>query len=86
MDVWEIIGWLAAFCIAAQWIPEIWHAWKYKSLKDVNWMLTFFGILGAVLFLIYSIHRNDWVFIFINGFVGLCLVLIAAMKWKFERK
>ena len=86
MDIWSIVGGLAAFCIAVQWLPEIRQGWKSKSLKDFSWFTLFFSISGAALFTAYGLHIDD-IFVWgLNVFVGLCLLLIAGMKFSFESK
>ncbi len=86
MALWDVIGIVAGVCVALQWVPELWHAWKYKSLKDVNWLLTVFGITGAFLFFLYGLHIGDPIVASINAFIGVCIILLALMKWSFERK
>ena len=85
MDIWSIIGALGSFCIAVQWIPELWHAWHSKSLKDFSWIMLLFSISGAGFFVAYGLHIDD-IFVWgLNVFVGLCLLSIAGMKFSFER-
>ncbi len=86
MNVWDVVATLGSICVLLQWIPELWQAWKTKHLKDLNWLLTFFGITGATLFFFYGLHLGDFFITFLNAFVGVCIIVLAAMKWTFERK
>jgi|GEM_PF-3697133 len=85
MDIWSIIATVATAFVALQWVPEILQARRNRSLKDLNWVLTFFGLAGAGLFFAYGIHLRDPFVVTVNAFISACLITLMLMKWRFER-
>ncbi len=85
MDLWTLIGILAALCVTIQWIPQVWHALRSRRLEDVNWGLLCVGLIGALLWVAYGLHLQDAIIVTTNVLVGLFLLLLIGMKRSFGR-
>jgi MtN3 and saliva related transmembrane protein len=57
-------------------VPQIIKMWKTHSVKDVSGLTIVQFIVGAALWMLYGIHRQDFIIIGANA-VSLAIVLIA---------
>ncbi len=74
--VWIVLGVLAASLTMFGFVPQIIKMWKTHSAKDVSGLtLIQFGV-GVTLWMLYGIHRKDFIIIGANA-VSLATLLIA---------
>ncbi len=74
--VWTIVGIAAASMTMFGFVPQIIKMWKTHSVKDVSGLTIVQFIVGAALWLLYGIHRQDFIIIGANA-ISLAIVLIA---------
>jgi MtN3 and saliva related transmembrane protein len=74
--VWTIVGIAAASMTMFGFVPQIIKMWKTHSVKDVSGLTIVQFIVGAALWMLYGIHRQDFIIIGANA-VSLAIVLIA---------
>ena len=74
--VWIVLGVLAASLTMFGFVPQIIKMWKTHSAKDVSGLtLIQFGA-GVTLWMLYGIHRKDFIIIGANA-VSLATLIIA---------
>ncbi len=74
--VWTIIGIAAASMTMLGFVPQIIKMWETHSVKDVSGLTIVQFIVGAALWMLYGIHRQDFIIIGANA-MSLAIVLIA---------
>lgn len=74
IDIWILFGFLAQFVFFLRFVFQWYESEKKKKsvIPNIFWYLS---VLGSVLILIYSIYRNDIVFI-----TASCLNLIIYIR------
>ena len=79
-----ILGISAGVLILTGWVEQIYKGYKTKRLKDVSKFLMIFIAAGSILWLIYGIIVSD-VFIIGTNFAGLSLmIIVSAMKKRYD--
>ena len=74
--LWIVLGVLAASLTMFGFVPQIIKMWKTHSAKDVSGLtLVQFGA-GVTLWMLYGIHRKDYIIIGANA-VSLVTLIIA---------
>lgn len=73
--MYEYIGFLGMLFIDLCYIPQIWKAYKTKSVKDISILFWLCLIIGLLLYLIYSILINKIVYL-ISNLTGLLFNII----------
>jgi len=74
--VWTIVGIAASLMTMFGFVPQIIKMWKTHSVKDVSGLTIIQFIVGAALWMLYGIHRRDFIIIGANA-ISLAIVLIA---------
>ena len=74
--VWTIVGIAASLMTMFGFVPQIIMMWKTHSVKDVSGLTIIQFIVGAALWMLYGIHRRDFIIIGANA-ISLAIVLIA---------
>jgi len=74
--VWTIVGIAAASLTMFGFVPQIIKMWKTHSVKDVSGLTLVQFIVGSTLWMLYGIHRHDFIIIGANA-IALAILLIA---------
>ncbi|MCJ7663913.1 MAG: SemiSWEET family transporter [Desulfobacterales bacterium] len=74
--VWTIAGIAAASLTMFGFVPQIIKMWKTHSVKDVSGLTLVQFTAGSALWLLYGIHRRDFIIIGANA-ISLAMLLIA---------
>jgi MtN3 and saliva related transmembrane protein len=74
--IWTIVGIAAAAMTMFGFVPQIIKMWKTQSAKDVSGLTIVQYIVGGTLWMLYGVHRQDFIIIGANA-VSLTVVLIA---------
>lgn len=84
MDIYEILGLLAATCTTVSFLPQVYKTWKTKSTAGLS--LTMFSIffIGIVLWLIYGIHLRSLPMILANSITAISSLFLVIMKIKYK--
>ena len=84
MDIFEIIGLLAAFLTTGAFVPQVYKTWKIKSTDDISLTMYLVLFVGLVLWLIYGIHLNSLPMILANSVTGLLALIVLFFKWRYK--
>jgi MtN3 and saliva related transmembrane protein len=80
-----LVGYIAAFCTTAAFIPQVVLVWRTRSASGISMGMYSTFCFGVFLWLCYGIAIEAWP-IAINNAITLVLASsVLAMKWRFER-
>jgi len=82
----SIIGILASITILSGWIPQIIRGYRSKKLDDVSKYLMSLIAIGAFLWLLYGIEKEDPYIIGVNIAAIILSMIVLGMKFKYEKK
>ncbi len=74
--VWIVLGVLAASLTMFGFVPQIIKMWKTRSAEDVSGLTLIQFSAGVTLWMLYGIHRKDFIIIGANA-VSLATLMIA---------
>lgn len=81
----SLVGYIAAFCTTAAFIPQVVLVWRTRSATGVSMGMYSAFCFGVFLWLCYGIAIRAWP-IAINNAITLVLASsVLVMKWRFER-
>jgi MtN3 and saliva related transmembrane protein len=81
----ELIGYIGSFLTSITFIPQVWQAWKTKSVGDLSvWMISIV-ITSTIVWLVYGFGIENGGPVIVANFVVLALSLVL-MYFKFTFK
>ncbi|HET6517102.1 MAG TPA: SemiSWEET family transporter [Nitrosopumilaceae archaeon] len=81
-----ILGTVAGILILSGWVPQILKGYKTKKLDDVSKYLMTLIAIGAFLWIIYGIEKNDFIIIGVNVVaIGLTMTVLV-MKFRYQKQ
>lgn len=82
----SIIGVLAATLTTSSFLPQIYKAYRTKSMEDVSrYLMSMFGA-GTVLWMVYGIFKYDWVIIGANATATAFNMILLYMKFVYRKR
>ena len=84
IDVYEILGLIAAFITTASFVPQVYKTWKTKSVESLSLTMYSAFFIGIVLWLIYGIHLNSLPMILANSITSVLALLLIIFKLKYK--
>lgn len=82
VNVYEIIGLLAAFIATASFLPQVIKTYKTKDTSGLSLTMYITFFIGIVLWLIYGIHLNSLPMILANFITAILSLFLIIMKLK----
>ena len=82
----SIIGVAAATLTTSSFLPQIFKAYRTKSMDDVSRYLMSFFATGTFLWMVYGIFQEDWVIIGANATAMGFNVILLYMKFAYRKK
>ena len=82
----SIIGILASITILSGWVPQIIRGYRTRKLDDVSKYLMSLIAIGAFLWLLYGIEKEDPFIMGVNIAAIILSLIVLGMKFKYERK
>jgi MtN3 and saliva related transmembrane protein len=79
----ELIGFAAAFCTTAAFIPQAWLTWKTRATQGVSLGMYSVFVTGVTLWLIYGTLLGAWPLIIANSITLILAGFILGMKLRF---
>jgi MtN3 and saliva related transmembrane protein len=83
MSPTEILGFLAAVCTTASFVPQVWHILKTRDTRALSLMMYLLFTVGVVLWLVYGIMIGSIPVIVANSItlVLALVILICKVRW-----
>ena len=82
----SIIGVAAATLTTSSFLPQIFKAYRTKSMDDVSRYLMSFFATGTFLWMVYGVFKSDWVIIGANATAMGFNVILLYMKFAYRKK
>ena len=83
MSPTEILGFLAAVCTTASFVPQVWHILKTRDTRAISLMMYLLFTVGVVLWLLYGIMIGSTPVVAANSItLALALaILTCKVRW-----
>jgi MtN3 and saliva related transmembrane protein len=83
MSPTEILGFLAAVCTTASFVPQVWHILKTRDTRAISLMMYLLFTVGVGLWLVYGIMIGSTPVIVANSItLALALaILTCKVRW-----
>ena len=85
IDIYEIIGLVAAVLTTSSFIPQVIKTWKTKSAGNLSLTMYIAMFTGIVLWLIYGIHLGSLAMILANAITAILTLIIIIFKLRYEQ-
>jgi MtN3 and saliva related transmembrane protein len=77
MDSVTVLGFIAAACTTASFVPQVVHSWRTRGTRGISLGMYAVFTSGIALWLAYGVARGDWPIIAANGIMlALCLAVV----------
>ena len=86
MDWTEVIGLTASALSSLTFVPQVYRAWKTKSVNDLSLAMIFFIFFSTILWLIYGFGRGALPVIICNGVILVLSIALFYFKFSFKKK
>lgn len=86
MDWTEVIGLIASGLSSLTFMPQVYRAWKTKSVGDLSIAMMFIVFFSAILWLVYGFERGSLPVIICNGIICVLSMVLIYFKFSFARK
>lgn len=80
----EVAGHTGAVLSGITFAPQVWKAWKSKSVKDLSIYMILIVVLSTVVWLIYGVALLLWPVILANVFVMALSLTLLYFKLTFK--
>lgn len=84
MDIFELLGYLAAILTTISFFPQVVKIYKTKETKSISLSMYIVLIIGILLWLIYGIYLKSMPMILANAVTLVLLIYILIMKIKYK--
>lgn len=81
-----ILATVAGIIILSGWIPQIIKGYRTKKLDDVSKYLMTLIAIGAFLWILYGIEKNDPYIIGVNVAAIILTMIVLSMKFRYEKQ
>jgi len=82
----EYFGYIGAFLSAVTFMPQVWQAWKTKSVGDLSLGMLSIVFISVVVWLIYAFALGLLPVIIANIIVGVLSIVLLYFKFTFPKK
>lgn len=86
MNFNDAIGYIGAFLSAITFIPQVWQAWKTKSVGDLSIWMILIVVTSTIVWLIYAINVNSGPVLAANLIVLALSLVLLFFKLTFKKK
>ena len=84
MDSIEIIGHVGAFLSSITFMPQVYLAWKSKSVGDLSLNMILIVVTSTIVWLVYGVALNLWPVIIANSIICVLASLLLVFKLTFK--
>jgi MtN3 and saliva related transmembrane protein len=81
-----ILAIIAGILILSGWVPQIVKGYKTKKLDDVSKYLMIFIAVGAFLWIVYGLEKDDPFIIGVNVAAIALTMIVLRMKFKYSKE
>jgi MtN3 and saliva related transmembrane protein len=81
-----VLGIVAGVLILSGWVPQILKGYRTKKLDDVSKYLMILVAVGAFLWFIYGVEKEDPYIIGVNVAAIVLTMIVLSMKYRYENQ
>jgi MtN3 and saliva related transmembrane protein len=85
MDHNDITGYIAAALTTSSFIPQVYKAWRTRSVKDISLIMYLVLLTGSALWAFYGISNGSWPIILANSITFMLVAAVVVMKIRFRK-
>lgn len=85
MDWTEVVGHIGSALSSITFMPQVYQAWKTKSVGDLSLAMMLIVFLSTIIWLIYGIGRDLLPVIICNGVICLLSLVLIYFKFSFKK-
>jgi MtN3 and saliva related transmembrane protein len=82
----EWVGLFGAFLSSVTFIPQVWLAWKTKSVGDLSLGMLLIVFTSVIVWLVYGIYKNLLPVIIANSIIFILSLVLLYFKYTFPKK
>ncbi len=82
----EYFGYIGAFLSAVTFMPQVWLAWKTKSVGDLSLGMLSIVFISVIVWLVYAFALGLLPVIIANSIVGILAIILLYFKFTFPKK
>ena len=86
MNLVDLLGYFGAFLSAITFMPQVWLAWKSKSVGDLSIWMILIVITSCVVWLIYAVNVKSGPVLAANMIVLALALMLFYFKMTFPAK
>ena len=80
----EYVGLFGAFLSSITFIPQVWQAWKTKSVGDLNLGMLCIVFTSVIVWLVYGFYLHLLPVIIANAIIFVLCVILLYFKFTFK--
>ena len=80
-----VLGIAAGVLILSGWVPQILKGYRTKKLDDISKYLMILVAVGAFLWIIYGMEKEDPYIIGVNVAAIVLTMIVLSMKYRYEK-
>ena len=85
MNLVDLLGYFGAFLSAITFMPQVWQAYKTKSVGDLSIYMILIVVLSTIIWLYYGISTGSGPVIAANAIVMLLSLILLYFKLTFKK-
>jgi len=85
MDWTELTGLVASALSSLTFMPQVYRAWKTKSVDDLSFVMMLFISSSTILWLVYGFNRGALPVIICNGIIFVLSIVLIYFKFSFKK-
>ena len=86
MDIYDICGYTAGILFASGFIPQVYKSYKTKNMDDISYAWQFIFLVGVILGIIYSVHKNLQPIYLCSSVELVFMIILICMKVYYENE
>ena len=86
MDAAEWIGHTASVLSSLTFVPQVYHIWKTKSVRDLNLYMILIVFVSTIIWVVYGAMKGLLPVMICNSFICLLSAIMIYFKIKFAKK
>ncbi len=85
MDWTELMGLVASVLSSLTFMPQVYMAWKTKSVKDLSFTMMFIVFFSTIIWLVYGFSRGLLPVIICNSIICFLSIILIYFKLTFPK-
>ena len=87
MHLRELIGYIGSLLSSITFIPQVWQAWKTKSVGDLSLPMMLIVLTSTIVWIVYATFSPVyWPVVICNGIIFVLALLLIYFKFSFSSK